>query len=191
MNEITDLSTLAAGHGLLCPQNEASPPTPSLDHGGRAKEAMRQDTLPPSGFMSRSDGIYEAPDPDDADATERWLCSPLSVVARFRDRFGKGWGRLIDVTNLEGLTHRVAILDRSLETHLARERSRLIDHGLRVRDGADARQALTRLINGWNPPVTFTSTKRLGWTDDRCGSFLLRDGRVLGDDRVVFVGHAP
>lgn len=191
MNEITDLSGMAVEKSPVYPQNEALPLATDLAPVGGANEAMLRDTAPPPGFASRPDGVYEVPDSDRSGETGRWLCSPLAVLARYRDRSGRGWGRLIEIANPEGMKQSVAVLDSLLETHASKARAQLVDQGLRLRDGTEARQALMRLIKGWNPPATFTSTERRGWTDEACASFVLDDGRVLGDDRVVFMGHSP
>lgn len=143
----------------------------------------------PVGFAVRIDGIYQlgpANDAGDGESSEElWLCSPLQVVALFRDKSGTGWGRIIEVTDRDGRKHEVRILDRALESSTVNARALLADQGLRIREGLKARQAVIDLILRWTPPTKLQSTECLGWSDEDCAAFVLGDGRVLGNGNIV------
>lgn len=143
----------------------------------------------PAGFLVRRDGIYEIGDDEDAEPT--WLCSPLSVTARFRRREGDGWGRIITLRNPEGRLQQLSLREADIATGERKVRSALADIGLRIRPGSAARSALIRLVGDWEPATTLTSSDRLGWADESCSGFILRDGKVLGSGEYYFTGFVP
>jgi putative DNA primase/helicase len=140
---------------------------------------------PPRGFQIRPRGIFREVK---ADGKEDWvwLCSPLRVLALPRDRSGTGWGRLVEITDPDGALHRWAIPARMFAGDGAELRSGLLDMGLNLAPGRQARDALSELLLRWQPPARAYTADRLGWPDEACGAFVLGDGRVLGAGDVVY-----
>jgi putative DNA primase/helicase len=150
-------------------------------------ELLASDGIP-AGFLARPDGIYEI---GHDDAEPIWLCGPLSVTARFRRREGGGWGRIVTLLDPGGRLQELSLRESDIATGERKVRSALADFGLRIRPGSAARSALIRLVGDWEPATTLTSSDRLGWADDSCSGFILRDGRVLGCGEYHFAGFMP
>ncbi|PQO24830.1 hypothetical protein C2I36_00430 [Rhodobacteraceae bacterium WD3A24] len=145
----------------------------------------------PDGFVAGSRGILRSPDAYQVkDGDLIWLCSPIQVLGLIRDVSGCGWGRLIEVIDPDGRKHRRVFAESELAGSPGKLRRQLADLGLRIASGNDASKALAKLLNSWWPEMRYTSTKGLGWTDDKCGAFVLGDGRVLGADDVILQNDA-
>ncbi|MCC6144813.1 MAG: DUF927 domain-containing protein [Candidatus Hydrogenedentes bacterium] len=148
-------------------------------------DCQRLEALP-SGFVALPGGIYE--EGADEGAEPSWLCSPLVVVARFREASGRGWGRVVGIEDPEGRVQHITVLDGDLEARSGAVRASLASRGLRMRSGSKTRDAVTRLIREWQPTKILTSTGRLGWADGTCAAFVHADGRVLGTGSFHFIG---
>lgn len=135
----------------------------------------------PVGFSLSLGGI-EATGPD---GTATWLCSPLCVLSRFRDAFGSGWGRMVEVTDLDGTTHREALLDADIVANWNRVLRRLIAIGLRINSAPASKNKLRDLLLNCAPTDTQVSTDKAGWVDAKRTAFVLGDGRSIGSLNVV------
>ena len=143
-------------------------------------------TIPPRGFDLRSDGIWREVENKNDDVEWVWLCSPIRVLALSRDKSGKGWGRLIEVIDPDGNAHRWAFPASMFAGDGTELRAGLLYFGMTLAPGKAARDALTKLLTSWQPEIRAVTTDRLGWADDACTSFILGDGRVIGEDDVVY-----
>lgn len=139
----------------------------------------------PPGFEIRADGVYEVADGTDA----RRLSSPLTVTAAFEDPSGRNRGRVLAFEDDFGRKQKVSVFNRELETDLWKIRRDLADRGFWLHRGTKAHDAFLRLVRDWKVPATLTVTDRFGWVDRSCRSFVLSDGRVLGDARIHFTGE--
>ena len=151
--------------------------------GGDDRKSPRSDGLPKR-FELKSDGVYWRD--DSGDEKPKWLCSPLKVVALTRDRAGEGWGRYVEVLDPDGRRHFWAIPARLLAGDGLELRSTLLDLGLQIASGRSARQALSDLLLQWRPRSRALTADRLGWADEQCAAFILGDGRVLGNQTIVY-----
>lgn len=140
----------------------------------------------PRGFVLKPDGIHRVKEGDDGKPEHVWLCSPLRVLALPRDRSGTGWGRLVEVIDPDGRAHRWPIPARLFAGDGAELRAGLLDLGLNMASGPAARQALSDLLQRWQPSARAITTDRLGWCDESCAAFVLGDGRVIGAADVVY-----
>lgn len=140
----------------------------------------------PAGFQLRPNGIWREIQDKEGNSQWVWLCSPLRVLALPRDRSGTGWGRLVEVTDPDGNLHRWAIPARMFAGDGADLRAGLLDLGLNLASGMQARNALSDLLQRWQPKARAFTTERLGWADEACAAFVLGDGRVIGDADVVY-----
>lgn len=146
--------------------------------------AARPDGLP-DGYRVTPGGVERRVDVD-GEPEWRWLCSPLRVLSLTRGRDGTGWGRLVEVEDPDGGTHRWAIPGRLLVGDGAELRGSLAELGLRMASDRGARDALTNLLAAWYPTARAETSGRLGWADERCAAFILGDGRVIGAADVVY-----
>ena len=110
----------------------------------------------PSGFCVLPGGIYEQSAEENSEPA--WLCSPIAVVARFRDALGKGWGRILEIEDPEGRRQRISLFDKDVEARPSAIRADLVNLGLRTQNGSKPREALTRLLREWQPTKIMTST---------------------------------
>jgi putative DNA primase/helicase len=149
------------------------------------RQAIPDDDLP-RGFEARPSGIFRVATGPDGKPFSSFLCSPLRVLALPRDRSGTGWGRLVEVTDPDGRAHRWAIPARAFAGDGAEVIGSVLDLGLNLAPDKYARPALLQLLLAWQPPARALTADRLGWADERCLSFILGDGRVLGDGEVVY-----
>lgn len=140
----------------------------------------------PRGFKVHSDGIYCEDEDKDGEIRAVWLCSPLEVSALSRDKANAGWGRVVHVVDPDGIRHTWSVPARLFAGDGAELRAGLLDLGLQLRSGLKARNALNDLLQQWQPSRRVRAADRLGWTDESCTAFVLGDGRVLGDDDIVF-----
>lgn len=140
----------------------------------------------PRGFQIQPTGIFRQVKGSDGKAAWVWLCSHLRVLALLRNRTGTGWGRLVEVTDPDGKSHRRSIPARMLAGDGTEVRALLHDLGLDVASGRTSREALTDLLQRWKPIARVLTADRLGWTDETCTSFLCGDGRVIGTGDVVY-----
>lgn len=151
----------------------------------RAEDGDAPDGLPP-GYSLRDDGVYRRI--EGSDGTSHWvrLCSPLRVLALPRGGDGRGWGRLIQVIDDDGQPHLWAMPMEMLAGDGAEMRRALMNRGLTIAGDKGARAALTKLLMDWKPARRVRTTDHLGWVDSNCVAFVLGDGRVIGDDNVVY-----
>ncbi len=167
--------------------------TVALENIGEGKTSLDGDStlgtrdptnqwIPPE-FTIQSDGIYYRS--KSGDKLVR-LCSPLQVVALSRNPSGTGWGKLVAIKDPDGRHHRVMLPATLFAGDGTDLRSRLLDVGLNLPGDTAARAAFSTLLRDWLPPDRLTTSERLGWTDDTCTTFILGDGRVLGEKTVVF-----
>jgi putative DNA primase/helicase len=114
------------------------------------------------------------------------ICSPIEVTALSRDEASGSWGPYIRFDDPDGRTHRLSIRASMLVGDANAALHILADAGLKLADQRSAtRNAVVELITKWRPSARSTSVETLGWTHDR-RTFVLGDGRTLGDPSIVF-----
>ena len=144
----------------------------------------------PKGFRVGRHGVEREQDAKDGGTEWVWLCSPLRVTALPRGRDGTGWGRLVEVTDADGLVHRWAVPAELFAGDGRELRAELLRLGLNMASGAKARHGLHDLLMQWRPKARAITADRLGWTDEACAAFVMGDGRVLGAAEVVYQAEA-
>jgi putative DNA primase/helicase len=134
-------------------------------------------TAVPSGFKVTDGGVYH-----DRDGEWVWVCSPLHVDALTRDEHGDGWGILLRFPDRDGREHKWSMPASMLHSDGAEYRERLLEQGLQIGYGRDARTGLHGYLSSCHPATRATSVARLGWHGAR---FVLPDRVFGGGDRVV------
>ena len=144
---------------------------------------------PPKGFKLVDDGIHHRvggrENEDEEEAEWQWLCSPIRVLALPRGSDGKGWGRLVEITDLDGNRHRWPMPAELLAGDGVEVRRECLRLGLLLSTARGARAAFMELLQQWTPDARATTTDRLGWADESCAAFVTGSCRVIGDERVV------
>lgn len=154
--------------------------------GGRAEGI-------PAGFRLCDNGIYRRVEDKDGGHEWRRLCSPINVTALPRDASGRGWGRLVEVTDADGSLHRWAIPARLFAAEGAPPViAVLYDLGADIPSKRGERTALLDMLNQWKPEARARTADRLGWADETCRAFVLGAGAVIGAEDVVHQAeHVP
>jgi putative DNA primase/helicase len=142
-------------------------------------------------------GVRQLPDgsleyrADASDGSARWLplSSPIRVLALTRDGDNRNWGRLIEVVDADGRSHRWSMPVALLASVRGDDyRQTLLSLGARLAHGSAAAHALHRYLSaivdfeGHTLPRARAAT-RLGWHDD---CFVLPDRALGGSDLVVY-----
>jgi putative DNA primase/helicase len=119
-----------------------------------------------------------------------WICSPLRVVAATRDPDGEEWGRLLEITDLDGTVKTWPMPMSLLAGDGAQLREKLLGLGLMIASGATARAALTEYITSAVPYDRLRTVARIGWhaIGDRA-TFVLPDAAFGNpdDERVLLL----
>jgi putative DNA primase/helicase len=131
----------------------------------------------PLGLKPAHSGI-ELSEPE---GSTTWLCSPLAVISTFRDVLGSGWGRLVAVTDEDGIVHHLPFNDSDITTKWNSVLRSLVGAGLRVSPDPASKKALQRLLLEWRPERRQTSTSTVGWVGRDHKAFVLGSGKVIGD----------
>ncbi|MEM6742958.1 MAG: DUF927 domain-containing protein [Pseudomonadota bacterium] len=168
------------------------PLTEAFDYDPDAGPPSERPEGIPRGYRLREDGVYRRVEDKDGKPIWIWLCSPIQVLALPRDRHGRGWGRLLEVTDPDGRKHRWSAPMRLFAGDGTELRAVLMDLGFDLAPGPAARAATMEMLSRWRPGARALTAERLGWVDETLSAFVLGDGRVLGDAEVVYQSdHAP
>ncbi len=118
---------------------------------------------------------------EEADAL-KWLCSHLEVIAMTRNSEGEEWGRLLAITDADGIVHKWA-MPMSMTAGGGEEyRGTLKSMGQRMAPGRKAREWLDQYINMAKPEKRARCVNRGGWHDQQ---FVLPDvvyGPIQGEE---------
>jgi uncharacterized protein (DUF927 family) len=103
------------------------------------------------------------PDKDGNEPAPRWICSPLSILAKTRDAKSGEWGRLLEWRDDDGVIHRWAMPIALLQGEGIDVRQELAGLGLRIAPGKSARDLLAAYLQVWNIEARARCVDRLGW----------------------------
>lgn len=123
-------------------------------------------------------------DKDGNEQPPRWICSPLSVVAKTRDAKSGEWGRLLEWHDDDRVRHQWAMpleLLQSDGTDMRRELARM---GLSIAPGKAQRDLLASYVQVWPVESRARCVERLGWH----GAVYVMPSESIGqkDEIVVF-----
>lgn len=128
--------------------------------------------------------FYLETDQDGRPKAPQWICSRLDVTARTRDEEGQGWGFLLNFNDPTGTPRTWAMPARMLASDGAEYRAHLLNMGLSIASGANARNRLTQYLQTRNPSEMVRCADRVGWH----GRAFVLPRETIGDDgeRVVY-----
>ena len=131
--------------------------------------------------------FFVGTDKDGNEQPPRWICSPLSVVAKTRDAKSGEWGRLLEWRDDDGVRHQWAMpleLLQSDGTDMRRELARM---GLSIAPGKAQRDLLASFVQVWPVESRARCVERLGWH----GSVYVTPAESIGqDDEIVVFQNA-
>ena len=108
----------------------------------------------------------------------RWFCSKLVVAAETRDNSGEDWGRLLEITDRDGLVHSWAMPMAMLAGDGSAYRERLLSLGLILSPVRTTREWLTEYISTARPGSKARCVDATGWH----GTAYVTPGKVYGDN---------
>lgn len=167
--------------GLKAWQATASKPArtkatpPAEDAGGPAWDR----------FLVTDEGVFFLEsDQDGRQKAPQWVCSRLDVTARTRDEDGQGWGFLLEFADPVGKVRTWAMPARMLAGDGAEYRAALLNMGLRIASGANARNRLGQYLQSRQPEEVARCADRVGWH----GRAYVLPRETLGSDgeRIVY-----
>lgn len=141
-------------------------------------------------FIYSDRGIFYQPPGEDKSGNphpQKWLCSPVSVLASTRDSRNHSWGRLLQWADGDGHIHRWAMGSDLLQTDGADVRRMLASRGLAIAPSRQSRELMQVFLQTWPAPKRARCVDKTGW----CGPAFVAPDRVFGeaDELVVFQGE--
>lgn len=179
-------SASASDSGPLAPKSDelsAEPPDHLIPLAPLVPPVPSSNKIP-DGYVSCDDGIYAVSSTGKDDLT--FVCSPLIVEARFSDRDGRGWGKLVAVKDGNGRWHRIPILNADLSTKPQEVLARLLNHGLELGVHTKCKEIVKTLLAMWTPDQNLVSTSKQGWVGEGFDSFVCGDA-IIGKKGVLAI----
>jgi putative DNA primase/helicase len=139
----------------------------------------------PDGYVAAPDGIYHLEQDEAGDEHPVWICGRIEVVGLSRRVCGTGWGRVVDIVDSDGQTHR-RLIDEALFSGASAALLRpLLDCGLRIGKGSETRKQVADFLGAWRPQERFLRVSQTGWVDDKADTFVLANGSVIGRKKSI------
>lgn len=140
----------------------------------------------PVGFNHTNNGVYYEQSDKNGNTRNHWVCSPLKITALTRDVGSESWGRLIELTNADGITHTFAMPSTMLTAQASEYLKPLVDKGLSYNH--QQRDQLHHYLAHAKPVNRARCIDKTGWFN---GSFVLPQ-EVIGEstETIVFQSNA-
>jgi uncharacterized protein (DUF927 family) len=135
-------------------------------------------------------GVYRSVDEGDDGKTWVWFCSLLEILADTRDAENQSWGRLLRVTDRDGVSHDWPMPMVMLAGDGADYRRQLLSLGLELAPGRVNRDALQSYITVWQPDGKARCVDRVGWSGR---NFVLPNSTIctaMGENILLQTTHA-
>ncbi len=114
----------------------------------------------------------------------QWICSTMSITAKSRDGVNGAWGYLLEFHDPDGNPKRWAMPASMLAGDGNQYRQVLLDMGLLIGAGLQAKNQLSVYIQTTQTDVRVRCVDRIGWHED---VYVLPDYTIgEGDERVMF-----
>jgi uncharacterized protein (DUF927 family) len=172
--------------GQVVPFPSTSTPSPAFEEAATTSFHETSSNTPgfdspsselPAGYTMTRRGLVWS-DLDDEEKPQLLLAGPFDVIAETRDRDGTSWGVLLRWNDHDGREHQFAIHRAMLAGDGAEARRALLDGGLYVAPGRNARDRLTAFLALVRASGRFTATSRIGWHG---AAFVLPDVTIAGN----------
>jgi putative DNA primase/helicase len=133
----------------------------------------------PENFRLTGTGLYYS-----HDGKETLLSGPLKVVADTCDRDNLNWGKIVEFRDRKGVEHDLVIPMSALSGDAVEVRRMLMDAGLQISGGRNARQYFLEYLLTASPHRHVTTVRQLGWHD---GAFVFPDAVICsgGTERTM------
>lgn len=143
-------------------------------------------------FFLNEGGVWFTPPPNSKGEPSEpiWVCSPLEVLAITRDHDNENHGKLLRFYDYDGVEHRWPMPMELLAGDGATYRQILLSGGLRIKEGKQGRDFLSRYIQSSNPKERLRCVNRLGWYKD----IYILPNTTIGNcenEKIVYQTHRP
>ncbi|MCB1213812.1 MAG: DUF927 domain-containing protein, partial [Chlamydiia bacterium] len=119
-----------------------------------------------------------------------WVCSRLEVLAITRDHSNENHGKLLRFFDYDGVEHRMALPLERLAGDGVAYRQTFLSLGLRIKNGLQGRDLLSRYIQSETPTARIRCVNKLGWYNN---IYVLPEttiGKSEDNEEVLFQSHA-
>lgn len=127
--------------------------------------------------------FFTGTDKDGNELPPRWICSPLSVMAKTRDAKSSEWGRLLEWQDDDHMRHQWAMPSELLQGDGADMRRELARRGLSIAPSKAAHDLLTSFLQVWPVDERARCVERLGWH----GAVYVTPAESIGQDGEIVV----
>lgn len=152
---------------------------------------LAEAATPKRGFRLDDKGVWFVDVKDEVQASPRWICAPLDILASVRDPHNCGWGLLVGFDDPDQRPHREIIPARAFNGEGLDASGLLLDRGLKI--APKGRPLLLEYLQTANPKNRARVTNRTGWHEaDDNKTFVLPDcafGR--GGEEWIFESDSP
>lgn len=150
---------------------------------GKKKQTKTKQEYGGGYFESTAKGIFYVGANKEGDMTPpRWLCAPLHVKAQTRDAKSGEWGRLLEWSDADGVTHTWAMPLEQLQGDGLEVRRTLARQGLNIAPNRTARDLLGSYLQVCEVQARARCVDRLGWHGD---NYILPSGCIGHNDELV------
>jgi uncharacterized protein (DUF927 family) len=164
------LQTLIAKSEPRQPAPKLALKADALDKAGQAQRSFRVigEWIRDAAGNSYPPGVYRHVEKKDEQTGEKvkswsWFCSLLEIVADTRNGASEQWGRLLRVTDRDGMVHEWAMPMGMLAGDGTACREQLLALGLELAPGKFGRDCLHDYITLWRPEAKARCVDRTGW----------------------------
>ncbi|MEK6704327.1 MAG: DUF927 domain-containing protein [Bdellovibrionota bacterium] len=161
-----------------------------FDMGSESKEPHSKSSITlPRPFRLTKNGVeYET---IDSEGNSEWnfLCSPLHITAFTRNKDGEDWGRLLKIIDKDGKSHLWAMPMRMLAGDGTVYRERLLELGLLLDYGSNARRYLHQYITIAQPNESVLCVNRIGWHQGKEGPVFVLPDQTFGGEQILLQGE--
>ena len=146
---------------------------------------------PKRGFRLDDRGVWFVDVKDEVQASPRWICAPLDILASVRDPHNCGWGLLVGFDDPDRRPHREIIPARAFNGEGLDATGLLLDRGLKI--APKGRPFLLEYLQTANPKKRARVTSRTGWHDAEDGKNYVLPDRAFGtgEEEWIFESDSP
>lgn len=128
---------------------------------------------------------FVAVDKEGNPSRPQWVCTSLEILAHVRDPSNKGWGKLVEFSDPDGVPHREIVADELLGGDGAELERKLRGWGLQI--APKRRNSLLEYLITSRPKQRARVTTRTGWHDGADGLVYVLPDRSFGDAGEVWL----
>lgn len=177
--------------GEFLAESPALAPAESEARPAKAEAETAKDDTPRRGFRLDERGVWFVDVKEGVEASPRWICAPLDILASVRDPHNCGWGLLVGFDDPDKRPHREMIPARAFNGEGLDASGLLLDRGLTI--APKGRPFLLEYLQTARPKKRARVTSRTGWHEAEDGSTFVLPDRAFGrgGEEWIFESDSP